>query len=286
MSTEPHDDRDQATLIELGDDGVSHNAPSRTSEPSDSGHTSTQDSDTSGQSDASDSFAAHSFGSDSTFASDGDSAGSSGEAPTSSASDDRPTFGPFSRMLNAAARVQAAPAQLANMAETANDVLNAAKNNPSMLADLVRLEVERGVGALGLVTPTDFVALRKRVKDAEREAAKAAKHNQTLKETVDSLALRMAQLEQEIVDLKADITKKQGSDTAASGTQSSTHEASETPTGHKKTPAKGKSSRNTTRNSAAAPEKTANKRNTKAETTPKKSPKGPANEPNATRTSL
>lgn len=261
MSTERHDDRDQATLIDLGDDGASHHDTGQTNEPSGGDHGTPEDSCAPAAGAERESFAAHSFGSDSTFASD--SKGSNSEAPSSSTTEDRPAFGPFSRMLNAAARVQAAPAQLANMAETANDVLNAAKNNPSMLADLVRLEVERGVGALGLVTPTDFVALRKRVKDAERDAAKSAKHNETLKETLDSLALRLAQLEQEIVDLKSaagsttNVDKAQTSESKAGSQKTS----KDTPQSDK-TKATSKTRRSTSPRSTATPKKTTRKRNT------------------------
>lgn len=77
------------------------------------------------------------------------------------------------RVIAAASRVPAtAPATLASWAGTATDVVNAARTNKGMVTDLVRLEVERVVGALGLVTPTEVVALRKRVSDLERQVAR------------------------------------------------------------------------------------------------------------------
>lgn len=77
------------------------------------------------------------------------------------------------RVIAAASRVPVtAPATLASWAGTATDVVNAARTNKGMVADLVRLEVERVVGALGLVTPTEVVALRKRVSDLERQVAR------------------------------------------------------------------------------------------------------------------
>lgn len=201
MSPEPQEDRTQATLIDLADDAepTHKTSPSASASHHAAGNSGAQDSP--GHDSVNDSFAAHSYGDAEAHAPTGTDADPVDE-PLDTDREPRTHFGPFSKMLNAAARVQAAPAQLANIAETANDVLTAAKNNPSMLTDLVRLEVERGVGALGLVTPTDFVALRKRVRDAEREAAKAHKSRQELQETVQSLALRLAQVEQELVDLK------------------------------------------------------------------------------------
>lgn len=199
MSPERENDRTQATLIDLGE------AAATTSDatPSPDADTSFSGADSDDQpGGVNESFAAHSYRDDEAHtpsAGAGEPLAGDEDEPR----EERTNFGPFSKMLNAAARVQAAPAQLVNMAETANDVLTAAKNNPSMLTDLVRLEVERGVGALGLVTPTDFIALRKRVRDAEREAAKAQKTQQSLEETVQSLALRLAHVEQELVDLKA-----------------------------------------------------------------------------------
>lgn len=85
--------------------------------------------------------------------------------------DDFEPFGDsaLGRLLSAAKAPLGAPAAVASWAESAGEFVEAARSNRGILTDLVRIEVERVVGALGMVTPSDVVALRKRISDVERK---------------------------------------------------------------------------------------------------------------------
>lgn len=87
---------------------------------------------------------------------------------------DNGDFEPFGdsalgRLLSAAKAPLGAPAAVASWAESAGEFVEAARSNRGILTDLVCIEVERVVGALGMVTPSDVVALRKRISDVERK---------------------------------------------------------------------------------------------------------------------
>lgn len=150
------------------------------------------------------------------------------------------------RILAAATRVPtSAPATIASWAETANDVVQAAKTNKQAVADLVRIEVERVVGALGLVTPTELVATQKRVSELER--------------AVDRLTRRISVLEDQAAAESNAPTGTSAKKTAA-----------------KKTTAKKAAAKKTTAKKAAAKKtsakKTAAKKTAAKKTAAKKSP--------------
>lgn len=101
-------------------------------------------------------------------------AGSSTAEDRSADQPDSGDFEPFGdsalgRLLSAAKAPLGAPAAVASWAESAGEFVEAARSNRGILTDLVRIEVERVVGALGMVTPSDVVALRKRISDVERK---------------------------------------------------------------------------------------------------------------------
>lgn len=159
------------------------------------------------------------------------------------------------RLLSAAKAPLGAPAAVASWAESAGEFVEAARSNRGVLTDLVRLEVERVVGALGMVTPSDVVALRKRISDVERK-------NKALTARVKALETQLADASPAVTPPQQPTSPENKSTRKNAAKKISAKKTSAKKAATKKTAAKKTTAAKTSTKKAAAAKKTSAAKNT------------------------